>query len=205
MIVNVNEKKEIVLTKLVAKEGKDSDLQGLYYLYTALDFQLGYLQGGKIWWHIEPLEKDVVVTDSEILVNNPNGEKRNAINGRYPVAHYSTKAKNTLIFIRNILEENYTNNIMLRKFFENKDTYRYEEFDFEMQINKLSYLLDNKDLALPLLKDAYLDFYLFTNLLTLVDLNDKKISRELYEPLLKDGIENGKILTLAKVFSKLRQ
>lgn len=74
-----------------------------------------------------------------------------------------------------------------------------------MQTKKLEYLLANPELSLSLLKDAYLDFYLFVDLLTKVDFNTESINVNISETIYKEAIENTKIFTLAKEFAKLKQ
>lgn len=184
----------------------------MYQLYSTPNFELGYIQHGKVSFHPEQPKQDVLITDYDIKVYDKRMWGTEPIFGCYPIKHYTTKAKNTLIIIRKILEIGYNNTISLKNFFSDtckevtpQGLINTKRFDLEMQTKKLEYLLANPELSLSLLKDAYLDFYLFVDLLTKVDFNTESINVNLSETIYKEAIENTKIFTLAKEFAKLKQ
>ena len=81
-----------------------------------------------------------------------------------------------------------------------------KKFDLEMQIQKLEHILSNSELALSLLEDAYLDFYLFVNFLTKVNIQSKIIEDTSWVDFFgEEAEENTQILSLAKKFAGLKQ
>lgn len=213
MILTLNDKQDaVVITKLTAKDGKKKEIERLHYLYSSPNFELGYLQHGILLFHPEIPKQDELITDDDIQVYNTHTWGTEPINGRYPIEHYTTKAKNTLIIIRKILGSGYGNLFNLKSFFAGSSMevtpyglFNPKEFDLEMQTKKLQYLLENPELSLSLLKDTYLDFYLFVDLLTKVDFSTSPTSPNLFEPLHKDAKENTELLTIAKEFAKIKQ
>lgn len=203
---------EVTLTRLVAKSGKEKEIEYLHYLYSTPDFELGYLQHGQLLFHPEMPKKEDLITDDDIQVYNTHTWGTAPINGRYPVEHYTTKAKNTLIIIRKLLGLGDCGTFSMKSFFldSSKEVTPYGfvgtgKFDLLTQTKKLRYLLANPELALSLLKDANLDFYLFVDLLTKVDFETSKISSNLFEHLHYEATENTELLTIGKEFTKLKQ
>ncbi len=213
MILTLNEKEDAVaLTALTVKDGMKKEIENLHVLYSTPDFERGYLQHGLLMFHREIPKKEVLITDEDIQVYNTHTWGINPINGRYPVEHYTTKAKNTLIIIRDILGLERGHTFSMKNFFidscKEATPYGFRktgEFDLLTQTKKLQYLLENQELALLLLKDAYLDFSLFVDLLSKVDFSTSLISENLFEPLRKEATENTELLTIAKGFARLKQ
>jgi hypothetical protein len=214
MIITLNDKKDdaLVLTKLVPKRGMIKEIEDLHVLYSTPDFQRGYLQHGELLFHSEIPKKEVLITDEDIQVYNTHTWGTAPINNRYPIEHYTTKAKNTLIVIREVLELERGHTFSMRNFFidSSKEVTPYGfiktgKFDLLMQVKKLRYLLENPELALSLLKDAYLDFNLFVDFLTKVDFEILPTNPNLFELLHGEATENTELLTIAKEFTKLKQ
>ena len=213
MILTLNdEQNAIFATELVPKNGDKKEIEYLHYLYSQPDFELGYIQFDRIMWHLEKPKENVLITDYNIQVYDTHSWGKDPINGRYPVEYFKTRAKNTLILIREILGQKNTNGFNLKKFFADSSKevtscgiLKEEEFNLLKQTKKLKYFLENQELALSILKDAYLDFYLFVDLLTKVDFNIYPINENLFELFQNGAKENTEILTLAKKFAKLKQ
>jgi len=216
MIITLNDKKDaIVSTALVPKEGKKKEIEYLHQLYSHPDVSLGYLQGGMLWWHNIRPNNDFEIEDDIIYVEETHLYQPK--NCRFPVRHYYTKARNTLIVIRKILESPYGRAINMKDFFniDRRPPYEPLEYDeqmrikiietnIDMQIKKLEYLLENEELALLLLRDVNLDFYLFVDLLTRVELETEILHQDAFEYVKDVAEDNSKVLTIAKEFAKLK-
>ena len=134
------------------------------------------------------------------------------INGFYPVEDCTTTAQQTLNIIREILHKNNSSDIILNNFFnaerrevtsENKRL--FDKFDINDQLEKLKFILSNKKLAIPLLKEAYLDFYLFIDLLDKIDIvPTEEVELNKIPNQYDNASSNTKILKIANSFSKLR-
>lgn len=213
MIVTLHDdKKRIVINRLVARDGAIKEIEHLHSLYSKPNFELGYLQHGGIWFHREKPE-EVLITKDAIKVFDSYKWGENGINNLYPVENFTTKAKNTLIMIRQLLGLEYDDNFKLKSFFTNSskevDANGFlADIDFNSltQTRKLEHILANKEIALSLLKDAYLDFSLFAGLLTRVDL-EMQIMEDpaLFEFFHPEAVENTPLLNFAKEFAKLKQ
>ena len=178
MIATFNKNENgIDLTGFVPKEGKTDQVKYLYNLYSTPNFEIGYLQYGRLGFCSDKPEEVEVTDDGIIKVHNQHSWGNIMLNGHYPVQNYTTKARYTMLFIREILEISKHQTFHLRDFFENTSKKIYPggifyatEFDLETQIQKLEYILANEELAMGLLQDAYLDFRLFVNLLSVIKL-----------------------------------
>lgn len=212
MILTLTEdKRKIVSTKLLPKDGMLDQIKYLHHLYSKPDFEYGYLQHGPILFTAERPEEELV-TENHIQVFDKHRWGPNGIENIYPIEYFTTRARNTLIITRQILGlGHYNTNFALKSFF--KDSFKEidvsgllinSEFNLLMQIKKLEYILENKELALPLLKDAYLDFRLFVSLLIKVDIESKRIMpEEMFEDFVEEAEENTQILALARKFTEL--
>ena len=83
----------------------------------------------------------------------------------FPVEYQTTKAKNTLYLIRQLLGLECDTNFALKNFFlsqsktiDQNGCFIDEPFNLERQVKKLEYFLQSPELALELIKDADLDF-----------------------------------------------
>ena len=215
MIMTLNENKDkIVFNELFLLEGKDKNVKGLEHLYSKPNFEYGYLQHGATWIE-RNTPPSVVQTDNNIQVYDENkwkGLLDSKENPVYPVEYYTTKAKNTLLIIREILNMNSINCVFnLRDFFINTEINEQgfiinKPFDLELITRKLDVLLQNPDLASSMLMDMNLDYYLFTRLLSDVDINEKVDDTDFVFRNCKDfAEENTQILKLSREFAKLNK
>jgi hypothetical protein len=215
MIMTLNENEDkIVFNKLVIQDGKKEKIKGLKDLYSKPDFEYGYLQHGATWIE-RNTPPSVVQTDDYIQVYDEHkwkGLLDSKENPVYPVEYYTTKAKNTLLIIREILNMNSINCVFnLRDFFINTEINEQgfiinKPFDLELITRKLDVLLQNPDLASSMLMDMNLDYYLFTRLLSDVDINEKVDDTDFVFRNCKDfAEENTQILKLSREFAKLNK
>ena len=215
MIMTLNENEDkIVFNKLVIPEGKEKKIIGLEYLYSKPDFEYGYLQHGAtlIERNTPP---SVVQTDDNIQVYNEHkwkGLLDSKGNQVYPVEYFTTKAKNTLLIIREILNMNSVNCVFnLRDFFINNEINEHgfianKPFDLELITRKLDVLLQNPDIASSMLMDMNLDYYLFTRLLSDVNINEKVDDNDfVFKNYSNLAQENTQILKLSREFAKLNK
>lgn len=215
MIMTLNENEDkIVFNKLVIPEGKEKKIIGLEYLYSKPDFEYGYLQHGAtlIERNTPP---SVVQTDDNIQVYNEHkwkGLLDSKGNQVYPVEYFTTKAKNTLLIIREILNMNSVNCVFnLRNFFINTEINEQgfiinKPFDLELITRKLDVLLQNPDIASSMLMDMNLDYYLFTRLLSDVNINEKVDDNDfVFKNYSNLAQENTQILKLSREFAKLNK
>ena len=215
MIMTLNENKDkIVFNELFLLEGKDKKVKGLEHLYSKPNFEYGYLQHGATWIE-RNTPPSVVQTEDYIQVYDEHkwkGLLDSNGNHVYPVEYYTTKAKNTLLIIREILNMNSVNCVFnLRDFFINTEINEQgfiinKPFDLELITRKLDVLLQNPDLASSMLMDMNLDYYLFTRLLSDVDINEKVDDTDFVFGNCKDfAEENTQILKLSREFAKLNK
>ena len=213
MIITLSaDKKSVVSNRLIIKDGAKEEIERLHSLYLNPDFEFGYLQHGAIRFHQEK-PKEILITKDNIQVFNSYQWGENGVNGVYPVEYLTTRAQNTSIIIRQILGLEHDYNFELKNFFADSSkevhpngAFVTKPFDLSMQLKKLKYILDNKEIALSLLKDAYFDLYLFVDLLTKVDLEIQGINEhDLFEGFYTEALENTQILDAAKEFAKLKK
>ncbi len=211
MILTIDKKDKVVLTDFQAKSGLLQQIGYLHHLYSTPNFELGYLQHGPVWFHQEKPIKNVLITSKNIQVYDEHTWGVTKKSESYPINYFTTKAKNTLMIIRALLELENSKYFILKDFFEESSRevtlqgfVKPEKMDFQLQIEKLQYILQNPALALSLLKDAYLDFYLFVDLLTKVDIVNSPQDFSFPSPFYEVAGENTKILTLATAFAKLK-
>jgi len=225
MIATLSEnKKGVVLNDLKAKYGMKKDVEYLHHLYSAWDYELGYIQHGRVRLQLEKPRRTETIMESgkdreiEVYDSHRWGEEgiRDRANTKnlYPIEYCTTRAKNTLIIIRQMLKKEYNRSVLLSSFFVDscKEVHKQtgilmrRKFDLSMQVKKLEYILSNPELSLSLLEEAYLDFSLFVDLLTKVNIESMVVE----DPSLiaffgeKEVVENTKILTLAKEFANVK-
>lgn len=202
---------KIVFNTLQAKKGMEEEIKHLHSIYSTPNFELGYLQHGRLLFFKEKPD-EIKITRENIQVYNSYTWGKSGVNGFYPCEYFTTKAKNTLILIRQILELEQDMDFAMKDFFRESSTELHpsgmlvkKDFDLALQLKKLEYMLANKELALSLLKDAYLDYYLFVNLLTKVDIDSSIWKSDVScESLRVKAQENTAILSLAKKFALLK-
>lgn len=207
-----DDKKSIVYNRLIVKEETKEEIERLHYLLSYPNFETGYFQHGGIYFHQEK-PKDILVTRDNIQVYNSYQWGETGVNGVYPVEYLTTRAKNTLFLIRQLLKLEYDDDFKMRSFFAESSKELHSSgvlvetpFDLTTQLKKLEYIYDNKEIALSLLKDAYFDLYMFVDLLTKVDFDmQERKDPILLEHLYTEAQENTPILNLTKKFAKLKQ
>lgn len=205
MIVTLSDdERSMVWTKLVAKD--KAEIERLCRLYETVDFELGYLNHGVVNF-LRERPKNIVITRDSIQIFDAYQWGKDGVNGLFPVEFLTTKANNTLIIIRQLLELESDYNFKLRSFFSDSSKQIHSTgalvrtpFDLTLQLKKLKCILESKEVSLSLLKDAYFDFYLFVELLSKVDLETKTSS--IFETLYTEAVENTAILNTAKAFVK---
>lgn len=211
MILTLDEdKKNIIFNELIPKEGSIKDIEELNHLYSTVNFEYGYLQHGMLWFRKEKPD-DTEIRENNIVFYDEYTWGRNGLGGHYPVNYFTTKAKNTLIIVRKLLKLNKGGNFNMSSFFEDNPEIAIpseilinEKFDLSLQIKKLEYILKNEELALSILKDAYLDFYLFVRLLDKIEFKQSVINNPgLFKSAYDGALENTQILSLSKKFSEL--
>ena len=212
MIATLSKNGEIICNKLVVEPSQREKVEELHHLYSKIDFAYGYLQHGSIFFCSEK-PKEVLITSEEIRAYDSHRWGEHGINGYYPIELFTTRAWNTLIIIRRLLGKVPENCFRLADFFveSSKEVHACGvlasvPFDLSIQTKKLEYILGNRDIALSLLKDAYLDFYLFVDLLAKVELETEAAKVEQFD---KDfyvaAEENTLILNIAQEFALLRR
>ncbi len=215
MIMTLNENRDkIIFNTLIIPEGNEKIIKTFEYLYSKANFEYGFLQHGATWIE-RNTPPSVVQTDDYIQVYDEHkwkGLLDSKENPVYPVEYYTTKAKNTLLIIREILNMNSVNCVFnLRNFFINTEINEQgfiinKPFDLELITRKLDVLLQNPDLASSMLMDMNLDYYLFTRLLSDVDINEKVDDTDFVFRNCKDfAEENTQILKLSREFAKLNK
>ncbi len=212
MIITIgSDSKSVVFNDLVIKEGKEKEIEYLHKLYSTPNFELGYLQHGGVWFHQEE-PKEILITKNDIQVYDSRKWRKDR--ELYPVEYFTTRAKSTLFIIRQLLKLEYPEDLSLKDFFA--DSFKEvgpqgflvysREPDFSLLLKKLNYILKYPEIALSLLKDAYLDFYLFVDLLTKVDFKTRRYEDpEMFNHVEKEATENTQILNLARCFNTLMQ
>ena len=221
MIATLNDDKSaIVFNEFKVKYGMKKEIEYLHHLYSTVNFELGYIQNGMLWFHPQKPKKRDIVTRDDIQTfdswrwGNDGIMNRSGTARLYPVEYFTTRAKNTLILIRQLLKKDYDNDVALSKFFTDSSKEVHKEigilqprkFDLSMQIQKLEHILNNPEIALSLLEDAYLDFYLFVDFLTKVNIKSEIPTGKHWIDFLGDvAVENTEILNVAKKFVRLRE
>ena len=207
MILTLDEnKKKMFLNNLICLEERKKELEYLEYLYETPNMELGYLEHGGIWFS-QKKPDGIIMPLGDIHVWSEE-----TLNSLYPIKTYTSKAKNTLYLIRQILGKDADSNFKLANFFACSANEIIESgilthsLNLDFTLQKLKYILQSKDLALPMLRDYYLDFYLFVSLLNLIEIKKEEVTTpDMFSLFSKEALENTEIMNLAFAFNRIRK
>ena len=207
MILTLDEnKKKMFLNNLICLEERKKELEYLEYLYETPNMELGYLEHGGIWFS-QKKPDEIIMPLGDIHV-----WREETLNSLYPIKTYTSKAKNTLYLIRQILGKDADSNFKLANFFACSANEIIESgilthpLNLDFTLQKLKYILQAKDLALPMLRDYYLDFYLFVSLLNLIEIKKEEVTTpDMFSLFSKESLENTEIMNLAFAFNRIRK
>ncbi len=212
MILTLNENKtEIISNELIYPSEREKEIQYLEFLYSSPNFELGYLEHGSVWF-LRQKPENMVVTKDYIQVFDQHKWGVEGIHGMYPIEFYTTKAKNTLFLIRQMLGKEVGTNFSLRSFFDQTTNEILDSGilshpdQFSQLLEKLYYLLQAGELANPMLRDYYLDFYLFTKLLDMVSIQSQVLqNQDVFSSFYREAEENTEIMRIAHEFQRIRK
>ena len=207
MILTLDEnKKKMFLNNLICLEERKKELEYLEYLYETPNMELGYLEHGGIWFS-QKKPDGIIMPLGDIHV-----WREETLNSLYPIKTYTSKAKNTLYLIRQILGKDADSNFKLANFFACSANEIIESgilthpLNLDFTLQKLKYILQAKDLALPMLRDYYLDFYLFVSLLNIIEIKKEEVKiPNMFSLFSKEALENTEIMNLAFAFNRIRK
>ena len=187
------------------------ELERQHELFTVIDSETGFLLYGQTDYDLDEPSKRIERTCDCIKVY----VGKNA-GGAHMIKKYIPKANITLQIIEKTLEYVPDSNTALKDFFKKSGqiitrygTLEDGEFNLTDTTDKLNYILKSKKLALSILQDAYLDYFLFaTGFLPNVDIKIEDINNTALlanKELSLEANENTELLNIAQEFAKIKR